>query len=228
MLRILAIFIALSIAAASPAAAHTVHTLFADKLEITLPDSYERFGKRGAAPMAWFVSIRGYGTLYDSEIEIDNADEWLEEHSATMLIVLAELASSETEETPFPESDEDFGELRMFVGPLDARAEELHDTYCEGFARSWGEYTFDVFDRRSEIGTCVNWAGAYIVHFTRRIGDYLVVIKAMDWAEVLVTEERGLPDGFQDSTVEEKWEFFKDAANADVAIEVLKSARILE
>lgn len=68
----------------------------------------------------------------------------------------------------------------------------------------------------------------FVAHFARRVGDYLVVITAIDWGEAYEADERPTPKPFGEMSDAEKWEFFKAAANAEDAIEVLKSARILD
>jgi len=98
---------------------------------------------------------------------------------------------------------------------------------------------FDVFDPQTRIGVCVRLVHGWRFQFTRRIGDYFLVIQALDRPEVRALEieptkeqlaKWGIqsPDDFDTLPVAKKWEILKPAANADVAIEVMKSARILD
>jgi len=144
MPRLYAMLIAVSIVVVPPASAHTVHTLFDGKLEITLPDSYESFGKPNKARIEWFVSISGYGALNrgDEEQSSDeelNSDEgprvgdWMFLNQSTMLIVLVELVSSEPEATASTEEieNESFDGIKIFLGPIGSKNEYMHNKYCE-------------------------------------------------------------------------------------------------
>lgn len=221
-LRALFLFVAISVATVLPAKAHTVHALFNGKLELTIPNSYERIGDRDIPWAAKFMSIRGYGALYDSDDEVEDPLEWLAEHAATLLVVLGKMLPPEAI------GPDDTFINGMLVMPLEESAEAFHDRYCESFTNRWGEYTFDVFDADSGIGVCVNVVGAFVADFTRIVGDHILVIKAIDWGEAYAAldgdEER---KDFFEMTNAEKWEFYRAAANAEDAIDALKSARVL-
>ena len=222
ILLALSLFVAMSVATVLPTKAHIVHTLFDGKLELTIPNSYERIGDRDIPWAAKFMSIRGYGALYDSDDEVEDPLEWLAEHSATLLVVLGKMVPSEAV------GPDNMFVNGMLVAPLEESAEAFHDRYCGSFTNRWGEYTFDVFNAESGIGVCVNVVGAFVADFTRIVGDHILVIKAIDWGEAYTAvdgdEER---KDFFEMTNAEKWEFYRAAANAEDAIDALKRARIL-
>jgi hypothetical protein len=110
--------------------------------------------------------------------------------------------------------------------PPDATARTIHEEFCARFAQHWAEYSFAYFDPDTEIGRCVNFGGAFVAIFTRRVDDTLLLVSGSDAVEVLIVERKGPGKAVLDMTAEEKWQVFRAAANADAAEQLLLSARL--
>lgn len=73
----------------------------------------------------------------------------------------------------------------------------------------------------------MNFVGAFVAVFTRKLGDSLVTIEAIDLVQFLVLMSRLSAPDISQSSNSEKWKVFRQAANAKAAEQILLSARLL-
>ncbi|WP_420346628.1 hypothetical protein [Pelagibius sp.] len=216
------------------------HTLLDGRLEVALPEAYE--------PFAW--PQRNLRTQSSTSSESEGPEDFIlrggegalekkfpnhsydpaflsrflgggEDIQANIRFVLVELS--------FANDAQEWTSSENTLGiPRSATDQDLHDRLCESFSAQWSgdRYTVAHFDPESGIGGCVNIIGAFAAQFSRRIDDKLVIAGAMDFVEVLIFEKRGPGKAFFGMTDEEKWDAVKAAANAEVAEQALRSARL--
>jgi len=211
--------------ASAVAHAETAHDLFDGRLTVTLPETYELYADGGDDGRAEFRARGGHAALskkfpvhpYDPQF----LDRFLHEDIRANVVILTEQLLPTNGQAGWEKAE---GGILM---PSEVSAEDLHRHYCEGFAKYYDhETTFAHFDPKTEIGRCVNIAGAFVAIYTRRVGDTLVIVGAMDFVEVLIVEKKGPGKAVLDMTDAEKWEVYRAAANADVAEQVLLSAEV--
>lgn len=210
----------------------TVHTLFDGRLELAIPDSYRPYkwpDPNGEAesgdkpPTALFAKFGGMaalsrkfpGNTYDpsfvKDFLLDDMQAYLELYRVDLFPTLESGEWTETSDG--------------WYVPRDATPRAIHERICKSFAAHWGEYGFALFDPKTGIGRCVNYAGAYVAAFTRRVGDTLVLVDTLDLVESLIFEKKS-PEGFHTMPVEDRWQAFRAVANADVVEQVLLSAKV--
>ena len=210
--------------------------MFDGELEVTIPESYEPFDPRVLDPneyepenepledpSIWFVSRGGKAALTralpDSTFSESFLDEWLFFDTRAFVRIRALIAL--TGSKPL-----DRGNGTWLAVPAGASAQDVHDLFCGAFSKQWGKFAFDLFDVQTGIGRCVNVMGAFVAVFTRKIGNSLVVIEATDHVEYLLAEPKLTSERFAEMTAAEKWQFFRSAANADTAEQILLDARL--
>lgn len=228
----------------TPAHAQSSHKLFGAKLEISIPDSYVAFDpdqldpnkyKPEHAPpkdpTIWFVRKGGRAAL-DQALPGHTFDDtylerWLffDVRAIVRIFPPIPLVAEEPETEDRPESD-------FFPVPPGATALDVHTKFCKAFSEQWGKYSFAHFNERTGIGVCVNVAGAFVAVFTKKAGDVLLVVEAMDRVALLVTETRARENStsggdFTELPSERKWQQFKETANSEVVEQLLLTARYL-
>ncbi len=223
----------------SQAGAQTTEQLMGRELEVTVPVGYEKFDMRNLDPneyapdkdpyagASWYVSRGGRAVLAQELPNVDPDDNvfrrWFRNDIRAYVVVrVAGLVESDRVGSP----ERDRGSRT--VVPRALSAQEVHDRFCKAFSARWGkDYTFQLFDAETGIGRCVNFMGAFVAVFTRKLGDFLVTIEAMDLVNFLVLVSK-LPDlDITQSSNAEKWTLFRQAANANIAEQMLLSARLL-
>jgi hypothetical protein len=107
----------------------------------------------------------------------------------------------------------------------DGSAETLHRRLCDGFRQAWGpNFVADAFDPATGIGTCVNFAGAFVATYDRRIGDKLIMVETLDVVDHLAIQKEIGRDFLARDTAG-KLDFLAGAANRADATALLASAR---
>ncbi len=211
----------------------TTHRLFDGRLEVALPDNYtlyERPDFDGHSSLSErtgrveFVTFGGNAALSKKFSDHPFDPAFLDRFAgvdvqASILLYVQELV-------PTGEPSEWNFDQRGWIIPRNATARAIHDRICESFSSRWGELSFAYFDPKTRIGRCVNYAGAFVSLFVRRVRDSLVIVGGMDFVEAFVFEHRGPWKAFLKMTPEGKWKAFRDVANADVAEQALMSAKI--
>jgi hypothetical protein len=225
MLRIVTLWATISIASAFAVDAHTTHTLFDGRLEVTLSDAYEIFEAEGVDDSdGIFVRLREFGD-FPKEIKVGepvDLGDWFPDHASLLEFILYQIV---------PLSEElRGGDLPKFRAAADESARSLHDRYCHelgerSFRPSW---IINVFDEETGIGVCVETVGYFVAYFTRRMGDKFLAIgaNATGVPEDRVGDE--LPENFRELPAADQFDFFKVAANTDDAMAALKSARLVD
>ncbi len=224
--------------ALSQADAQTTEQLMERKLEVTVPVGYEKFDMRNLDPNAyapdkdpyagatWYVSRGGRAALAQQFPDTNPDDNifrrWFG-NDIRAFVVLRVAGLVESDRAGTPGRDRGSG----IVVPRGSSPQDVHDRFCKAFSARWGkDNTFELFDAETGIGRCVNFLGEFVAVFTRRLGDYLVTIESMDLVNFLLLVS-SLPDmDITGSSNAEKWEVFKQAANAKTAEQMLLSARL--
>lgn len=224
--------LALAMIIVSPTHAQTVQTLFEGKLEITIPDDYRPFDPRvldqnGNASDAsaeqlevWFVST-GAKSVPDDALAAFDPDT---DNNPFVTIRLVKLKSvKDLTDAELLDSGNGF----WTAVPEGATARDVHDLLCGSFLARWGKFSFDLYDADTSIGRCVNVAGAFVAVFTKKIGNALIVMEAMDPGAHRIVESQRAIEKFAEMTIAEKWQHLRPAANADTAERILLSARLV-
>ncbi|WP_193369438.1 hypothetical protein [Pelagibius marinus] len=211
----------------------TVHKLFGGKLEVSIPNSYSLYERPQFRDLpedaperrqVEFVRFGGNEALRRKFPDHPFGETFLDgfagkDVQANILVFIVELI-------PEGEPGEWEDRSQALVVPRNATARAVHEHFCRSFAGYWGESGFSLFDSKLGIGHCVNYAGAFVSAFERWVGDTLVVVTGLDFVEALIFEKKGPGAAFLQMPPEEKWRKFRDASNADVAEQVLLSAKI--
>lgn len=209
------------------------HTLFDGRLQVDVPAGYvwqedvvpRMSSETPALPHSTgFVLHGGHEALSRKFPDYPPGPEFLdrfagEDVQARLQVVLIPLVQSS-------EPDDRIAQEKEWIVPRDATPRAIHDRFCESFMAQWAEFSFATFDPATGIGRCVNFAGAFVAVFTRRVGDSLVLVDSLDFVEFLLVEKKGPGKALLEMTDEEKWQVFRAAANADAAEQVLLSARL--
>ncbi|MGF1631302.1 MAG: hypothetical protein ACFCUT_17660 [Kiloniellaceae bacterium] len=233
MLRTLFLVVALAATSACAQQRTTVYRLFNGHLEVAVSENYtlyERFSpnRSSGAPKdtgrAEFVTLgrdHAFSRKFpDYAQDPDFLDRFFGKGiQARMKIQLVELM-------PIGVPDEWEWREQSLVVPRDADDREIHAWFCGSFTTHWTEFSFTSFDPETGVGRCVNFAGAFVAIFTRRVDDTLVLIDSMDIVEFLLVEKKGPGKAVLEMSAVEKWQVFRAAANAEVTEQVLLSAKV--
>ena len=165
----------------SDAESQFVLEILDNQLEITIPPSYERGdydSDRMATPF-WLLGERR------------TQDETHPNHS--MATRDSEKRTPQAEQAVFYIKA---AKISPFAGDLtfDNSPEGLHELICREFQGRWGtEFGFTYFDKRTEIGQCGNYAGAFVAVYSYKVADYLIIIEAIDFVEMMKLEDNRTP-----------------------------------
>lgn len=234
MFREAVMSLAVSVSFLWPAGAET---LYDGKLEVSIPDNYKAIDPADVDPkknapeirpkvaIPEFVSGGARGALAKALPDADPdetgfGDEFGRDIRAFVRIILSDLIAQKDADDRGRD-----GSFWMAV-PEGASAKEIHKLFCEDFAAQWGKSTFDLFDAKTGIGRCINVAGAFVAVFTKKVGNSFLVVETMDLVEFVVATSKPESENFTRMSTAEKWDFFKSAANAKTAEQILKSARV--
>lgn len=198
--------------------------LFAGRLEITLPDGYRE------AEDSNFV-LYGANSALNERFPDHSFDEsflkhWLHEDAKSIIkVMIIDLITKEE----FDKKPRVKGDNFLVVDRTDAGPKIIHQQVCKEFSNQWGPlYSFSMFDNETNIGGCIHIAGAFVSIFMRKIDDKLVIVDTIDLVEVLIVDKdtKEMPKSSADISDQEKWDYFKLAANWDAAKQLLLSARL--
>ena len=200
--------------------------LFEGALEITLPEGYREKEDSN------FVLYGGHSALNerfaDHSFDEDFLKNWLHEDArALMTVSIADLITKEE----FDKKPRIEGDHFLVVDQKDADPKIIHQQVCKQFSNSEGPlYSFAMFDHETNIGGCIHVAGSFVAIFMRKIDDKLVIVDTIDIVEVLIAEKKEMPQlkPFASISDQEKWDYFKLAANWDAAKQLLLSAKLTE
>lgn len=209
------------------------HALFDGRLRVDVPAGYtlqEDPAPNGPSESAVvprpaeFVRLGGHEALSSKFPDYPSGPEFLDHFAGKD--VQARIAIAFIPLVPSGEPGEWNTQENEWIVPRDATPRAIHDRFCESFTSRWSEFSFAYFDPETEIGRCVNFAGAFVTFFTRRVDDSLVLVHGIDFVELLLVERKGPGKAVLDMSPAEKWQVFRAAANADAAEQVLLSAEV--
>jgi hypothetical protein len=208
--------------------------LFDGALEITLPEGYLEItppeGDREREDSN-FVLYGGHSALNerfaDHSFDEDFLKRWLyKDARASMKVLIADLITKKE----FDKIPRTGGDRFLVVDQTDADPKVIHQQVCKEFSNRWEPYGFAMFDDETNIGGCINLAGAFVAIFMRKIDDKFVIVDTIDLVEVLIAEKKVMTKlkPFASVSDQEKWDYFKLAANWDAAKQLLLSAKLTE
>jgi hypothetical protein len=93
---------------------------------------------------------------------------------------------------------------------------QLSQRVFNGFRSRWGQFAFYVFDEERQLGHMVNMAGAFIALHVARCGDRLIVVEALDYAQMRKLEGE-IDRSFLDLPERQRWQMARAGANAEDA-----------
>jgi hypothetical protein len=233
MLRLMLFVVILASTSACAERRTTSYTLFDGRLETTVPADYVLHEKRSdyrrravaENPVdPEFILFGGNAALARKFPEHSYPSDFIdgfagEDVQARLGILLVDLIPSEGSGEWYRQGD-------SLAVPPDATARAIHEAFCERFTQQWTEYSFAYFDPETGIGRCINFAGAFVAIFTRRLDNTLLLVSGSDAVEVLILQKNGPGKAVPSMTDEEKWRVYRAAANAEAAEQVLLSARL--